>query len=73
MLKTYCGLKYIGRSKIENIVNFRHGNLDRVFHIHESYYDPQEVILNTTDYYQIKASNEMQNMLKAFLDDKTIL
>jgi hypothetical protein len=29
--------------------------------------------LDTTDYYQIRESNEVQNMLKAFLDDKNIL
>jgi hypothetical protein len=54
-------------------VKFRRGDLDRVFHVHESYHDPQEIILDTTDYYQVRASDEVQNILKAFLDDNTIL
>jgi hypothetical protein len=73
VLETYCGLRHIGRSKIEDIVKFRRGNLDGVFHVHGSFHDPQEVVLDTTDYYQIRTSDEVQNMLKAFLDDKTIL
>lgn len=73
VLETHCGLRHIGRSKIEDIVRFRRGNLDGVFHVHGSFHDPQEVVLDTTDYYQIRTSDEVQNMLKAFLDDKTIL
>jgi len=73
VLETYCGLRHIGRSKTEDIVKFRRGDLDGVFHVHGNYHDPQEVVLDTTDYYQIKHSDEVQNMLKAFLDDKTIL
>jgi hypothetical protein len=73
VLETYCGLRHIGRSKTEDIVKFRRGDLDGVFHVHGIYHDPQEVVLDTTDYYQIRHSDEVQNMLKAFLDDKTIL
>jgi hypothetical protein len=73
VLEKYCGLRHIGRSKIEDIVKFRRGDLDGVFHVHGSYHDPQEVVLDTTGYYQIRESDEVQNMLKAFLDDKTIL
>jgi hypothetical protein len=73
ILETYCGLGHIGRSKADDIVNFRRGNMDGVFHVHGNYHDPQEIILDTTDYYQINHSDEVQNMLKAFLDDKTIL
>jgi hypothetical protein len=73
ILEKYCGLRHIGRSTIEDIVKFRRGDLDGVFHVHGSYHNPQEVVLDTTDYYQIRESDEMQNMLKAFLDDKTIL
>jgi hypothetical protein len=73
ILEKYCGLRHIGRSKIEDIVKFRRGDLGGVFHVHGSYHDPQEVVLDTTGYYQIKESDEVQNMLKAFLDDKTIL
>ncbi len=73
ILEKYCGLRHIGRSKIEDIIKFRRGDLDGVFHVHGSYHDPQELVLDTTGYYQIRESDEVQNMLKAFLDDKTIL
>jgi hypothetical protein len=73
VLETHCGLRHIGRSKTEDIVKFRRGHLDGVFHIHGSFHDPQEVVLDTTDYYQIRTSDELQSMLQAFLDDKTIL
>jgi hypothetical protein len=73
ILEKYCGLRHIGRSKIEDIVKFRRGDLNGIFHVHGSYHDPQEVVLDTTGYYQIRESDEVQNMLKAFLDDKIIL
>ena len=73
VLETHCGLRHIGRSKTEDIVKFRREHLDGIFHIHGSFHDPQEVVLDTTDYYQIKTSDELQSMLQAFLDDKTIL
>jgi hypothetical protein len=54
-------------------VKFRRENLDKIFYIHGNYRDPQKIVLDTTDYYQVRASDKVQNMLKAFLDDKTIL
>jgi hypothetical protein len=73
LLEKYCGLRRIGRSKQDDIIRFRRGELDGVLHVHGSYHDPQEVVLDTTDYYQVMHSDEVQNLLKAFLDDKTIL
>jgi hypothetical protein len=40
ILEKYCGLRHIGRSKIEDIVKFRRGNLDGVFYVHGNYHDP---------------------------------
>lgn len=54
-------------------MKFWRGNLDEIFHIHGNYHDPQKLVLNTINYYQIRESDEIQNMLKAFLNDKTIL
>jgi hypothetical protein len=51
VLEIYYGLRHIGRSKIEDIVKFRRGDLDGVFHIYKSYHDPQEVVLDITGYY----------------------
>lgn len=73
ILERYCGLRRIGRSNQDDIIRFRRGDLDGVFHVHGSWHDPQEVVLDTTDYYTIVHSDEVQTMLKAFLDDKTIL
>jgi hypothetical protein len=73
LLERYCGLRRIGRSNQDDILRFRRGDLDGVFHVHGSYHDPHEVVLDTTDYYQVMYSDEVQNMLKAFLDDKTIV
>jgi hypothetical protein len=73
ILKKYYNLKHIGGSKIEDIIKFRRGNLNEIFYIYKNYYDPQKIILNTINYYQIRKSNEIQNIFKAFLNDKTIL
>lgn len=73
VLEKYCGLQRIGRSNQNDVSRFRRGDLDGVFHIHGSYHDVHEVVLNTTDYHNVKNSNMVQDMLKAFLQDKTIL
>jgi SIR2-like domain len=73
VLEKYCGLERIGRSNRDDIMRFRRGDLDGVFHLHVSYHDRDEVVLDTTDYYQATHSDGVQNMLRASLDDKTIL
>jgi hypothetical protein len=47
--------------------------LDGIFHVHGSYHNPGEVVLDTTDYYQVRHSDEVQNVLRTFLEYKTIL
>jgi SIR2-like domain len=73
MLENYCSLESIGRSKWDDIMRFRLGDLDGVFHLHGTYVDPDEVVLDTAAYYQVTHSDEVRNMLQAFLDDKTTL
>ena len=73
LLERHCDIPRIGRSNRDNIFKFRRRDLDGVFHIHGSYHDPHEVVLDTTDYYQVQHSDDVQDMLKAFFHDKIIL
>lgn len=73
LLERHCDLYRIGRSKRDDIIKFRRGDLDGVFHVHGSYHDPHEVVLDTTDYYEVRHSDEVQNVLKTLLECKTML
>ncbi|KAH6694364.1 SIR2-like domain-containing protein [Leptodontidium sp. MPI-SDFR-AT-0119] len=73
VLEKYCGLQRVGRSNQDEVSRFQRGDLNGVFHIHGSYCDPHEVVLDTTDYYDVKHSDGVQDVLKTFLQYKTIL
>jgi hypothetical protein len=73
VLEKFCGLQRISRSNQDDILRFQRGDLSAVFHIHGSYHDAHEVVLDTTDYYEVKHSNEVQDILKTFLQYKTVL
>jgi len=73
ILEKHCGLQRIGRSNQDDVSRFRRGDLNGIFHIHGSYHDAHEVVLDTTDYYDVKNSDMVQDMLRTFLQDKTIL
>ena len=73
LLEKSCGLPSIGRSNKDDILRFKRGDLDGVFHVHGSYHDLHEVVLDTTDYYKVTHSDEVQSILKNFLEFKTIL
>jgi len=73
VLDKHCGLQHIGRSNQDDVSRFQRGDLNGVFHIHGSFYNAHEVVLNTTDYYKVKQSDEVQDVLKTFLQYKTIL
>jgi hypothetical protein len=73
VLEKYCGVQRVGRSNQDDISRFRRGDLNGIFHIHGSYHDAHEVVLDTTDYYDVKNSDMVQDMLRTFLQDKTIL
>ena len=73
ILEKHCGLNRISRSNHDDVSKFQRGDLNGVFHIHGSYHDAHEVVLDTTDYYEVKHSNEVQDILKTFLTYKTVL
>jgi hypothetical protein len=73
LLEKICNVRRIGRSNRDDILKFRRGDLNGVFHVHGSYQDPDEVVLDSKDYYKIKKSDEIQILLQTFLDDKIIL
>jgi hypothetical protein len=73
LLEKFCNLPHIGRSNQDDILKFKGRDLDGVFHVHGSYQDPDEIVLDTTDYYQVRHSDEVQNILKTFLEHYTIL
>jgi hypothetical protein len=73
LLEKACDLRRIGRSQSDEILKLKRRDLDGVFHIHGSYLDAHEVVLDTTDYYQITHSDEVQDVLKTFLEVNTIL
>jgi nucleoside phosphorylase len=73
LLERFCNLRRIGRSNMDDILKFKCGDLDGVFHVHGSYQDPNEVVLDSVNYYQVMQSDEVQNILKTFLEFKTVL
>ena len=73
VLERHCGLQRIGRSSQDDVSRFQRGDLNGVFHIHGSYHDAHEIILDTTSYYEVKHSDRVQDVLKTFLQYKTIL
>jgi len=73
VLEKHCGLQRIGRSNQDDVSRFQRRDLNGVFHIHGSFHDAHEVVLDTTDYYEVKQSDEVQDVLKTFLQYKTIL
>jgi hypothetical protein len=73
LLERFCGLQRIGRSNKDDVQRFKRGDVDGVFHVHGSYHNPDEVVLDTKSYYQVQNSDEVQNVLKTYLEYKTIL
>lgn len=73
VLEKHCGLQRIGRTNQDDVSRFQRGDLNGVFHIHGSYHDAHEVVLDTTDYYDVKNSDVVQDVLKTFLQCKTVL
>jgi hypothetical protein len=73
LLEHFCTLESIGRSNTKHLLEFRSGTRKGIFHIHGSYREPEEVVLDTTDYFAVKQSAEVQNYLQSLLDDKTLL
>jgi hypothetical protein len=66
-------LRRIGPSNMDDILNFKCRILDGIFHVHGSYHNTNEVVLDRTGYYQITYSNEIQNILKIFFEYYIVL
>jgi NAD-dependent SIR2 family protein deacetylase len=73
LLEHHCNLQRIRLSIPEDVRKYEQGTLDGVFHIHGSYQDPQEVVLDPISYYRVKISNDVQSLLKTFLGHNTVL
>jgi hypothetical protein len=73
VLEKYCCLQRVGRSNKDDVSRFRRGDLNGVFHIHGSYHDSHEVVLDARDYYGVKHSDDVKDLLRSYLQDKTIL
>lgn len=73
LLEHHCNLQRIRISIPEDIRKYEQGTLDGIFHIHGSYQDPQDVVLDPISYDRVKISNDVQNLLKTFLGHNTVL
>jgi NAD-dependent SIR2 family protein deacetylase len=73
LLEHFCNLQRVRRSILEDLRKYEQGTLDGVFHIHGSFQDPKEVVLDAIGYYQVKNSDDVQNLLKTYLGHNTIL
>ena len=73
LLEHYCDLQRVRRSIPEDVRKYEQGTLNGVFHIHGSFQDPKEVVLDPIGYYQVKTSDDVQNLLKTYLGHRTIL
>jgi hypothetical protein len=73
LLEHFCGLQRVRRSIPDDIRKYERGIENGVFHIHGSFQDPKEVVLDATDYSQVKDSEDVHNLLKTFLAHNTIL
>jgi nucleoside phosphorylase len=73
LLEHHCGLQRIRSFIPDDVRKYEQGTLDGVFHIHGSYQDPQEVVLDSVDYSKVKSSEPVQELLKALLRFNVIL
>ena len=73
LLEHHCNLQRIRISIPEDVRKYEQGTLDGVFHIHGSYQDPQEVVLDPISYDRVKISNDVQSLLKTILGHNTVL
>jgi len=73
LLEHYCGLHRVQRLISEEVRKYERRTSNGVFHIHGSFQDPQEVVLDPIGYYKVKTSDDVQNLLKTYLAHNTIL
>src|SRR5262249_20653567 len=73
LLERQCGLQRVCRSIPGEVRKYEQGILNGVLHIHGSFLDPEEVVLDPVSYYQVRTSADIQELLKAYLALYTIL
>jgi hypothetical protein len=73
LLEHHCNLQRVRRPIPEDVRKYEQGTMEGVFHIHGSFQDPNEVVLDPVGYYQVKASEDVQNLLKTYLGHNIIL
>lgn len=73
LLEHECKLPYVRRSIADDVRKFERGTLNGVFHLHGSYLDPEDVVLDVVDYYKIGKSDDVQNLMKTYLSHNTVL
>lgn len=73
LLERFCNLQRIRRSVPEDVRKYERGTLSGVFHIHGSFQDPDDVVLDAIDYYKVRASDDVQELLKSYLAHNTVL
>ncbi|KAF1808535.1 WD40 repeat-like protein [Eremomyces bilateralis CBS 781.70] len=68
----YCRLPRISRSHHDDLLKFQSRDLRGILHVHGSYHDPSDVILDATDYEKVQYS-EIKTVLRALWNTHTIL
>jgi NAD-dependent SIR2 family protein deacetylase len=68
LLQHHCELQRIRRSIPDDVRKYEQGTLNGVFHMHGSFQDPKEVVRDSICYYQVTASDDVQDLLKTYLD-----
>jgi hypothetical protein len=73
LLEHSCKLQRVRPSISDDVRKYEQGMLEGVFHIHGSYQDPKDVVLDTVDYHKVKTSADVQSLLQTFVAHFTIL
>jgi len=75
LLEEWCKIPAIDGSNPEQLARWKRKEpgADAVFHPHGYWKNPQNVVLNTTDYYKVKHAEGVQNVLQNILEYRTVL
>jgi SIR2-like domain len=73
LLEKACQSRHIGRSDQNELLRFKRGEVKGIVHLHGSHHNPNEVVLDGSDYDVVIHSDDIQNILRTFLEYKTLL
>jgi hypothetical protein len=73
LLERFCRLQRIRPFIADDVRKYEQGILEGVFHIYGSFQDPTDVVLDTVGYHNVKASENLQSLLRAFAAHFTII